>query len=326
MTLQRRAFLQCAGAAVAVPAFSCVARAQAYPTRPITTIVPFPAGGPLDSVGRVLAERMRASLGQPIIIENVGGAEGSIGTGRAARAQPDGYTLELGASNTHALNGAFYSLQYDVLNDFASVTPLVTFPFLLFARKAMPPQNLNELIAWLKANPNRASVAVTNTSVRLLAAFFQKETVTQFTVVPYRSLPAAVQDLAAGQIDLLLGTPDQLPLMRAGSIKAYAVTSDTRWVGAPDIPTFAEMGLPTLSYSDWFGLFVPRGTPQDIIGKLNAAAVQALADPAVRSRLADLGMDIFPPERQTQEALGALQKASVDNWWPIIKESGIKAE
>ncbi len=165
----------------------------------------FPRAVPFIGSGRGLAERMRASLGQPIIIENVGGAEGSIGTGRAARAQPDGYTLDLGASNTHALNGAFYSLQYDVLNDFASVTPLVTFPFLLFARKAMPPKNLNELIAWLKANPHKASVAVTNTSVRLLAAFFQKETATQFTVVPYGSLPAAVQDLAAGQDPPFIG-------------------------------------------------------------------------------------------------------------------------
>jgi tripartite-type tricarboxylate transporter receptor subunit TctC len=326
MTLPRRQFLQFAGAAVAAPAFSCAAMAQGYPTRPITTIVPFPPGGPLDSVGRVLAERMRAFLGQPVIVENVSGAEGNIGTGRAARAQPDGYTIDLGAMNTHVLNGAFYTLQYDVLNDFAGVTPLVTFPFLLFARKTMPLKDLSELIAWLKANPNKASVAVTNTGVRLLAAFFQKETATQFTLVPYRSLPAAAQDLAAGQIDLLLGTPDQLPLMRAGNIKAYALSSNTRWAVAPDIPTFAEMGLPTLSYFDWFGLFAPRGTPPDIIGKLNAAAVEALADPAVRSRLADLGMDIFPRERQTQEALGALVKADAAKWWPIIKESGIKAE
>jgi tripartite-type tricarboxylate transporter receptor subunit TctC len=228
--------------------------------------------------------------------------------------------------NTHVLNGAFYTLQYDVLNDFAGVTPLVTFPFLLFARKTMPLKDLSELIAWLKANPNKASIAVTNTGVRLLATFFQKETATQFTLVPYRSLPAAAQDLAAGQIDLLLGTPDQLPLMRAGNIKAYALSSDTRWAVAPDIAAFAETGLPALSYFDWFGLFAPRGTPPEIIGKLNAAAVEALADPAVRSRLADLGMDIFPPERQTQQALGALVKADAAKWWPIIKAAGIKAE
>ncbi len=190
MILLRRQFLQFTGAAVAVAVVSCVATAQGYPTRPITMIIPFPAGGPLDSVGRVLVERMRPSLGQPIVIENVSGAEGSIGTGRAARAQPDGYTISLGAMATHVMNGAFYSLQYDVLNDFAAVTPLVRFPFFLFARRTMPPKDLNELIAWLKANPNTASLAFTNTGTRLLGTFLQKETVTQFTLVPYLARPS----------------------------------------------------------------------------------------------------------------------------------------
>ena len=194
---------------------------------------------------------------------------------------------------THVLNGAFYSLPYDVLNDFAPISPLVTVPYVLFARKTMPAKDLNELIAWLKANPNKASAGITSVGYRLLAAFFQKETGTQFALVPYRGGAPAMQDLVAGQIDLLFGTPDQLPLMRAGSIKAYAVTSDTRLALAPDIPTFAEMGLPALSYSAWFGLFAPKGTPKDIIGKLNAAAVEALADPAVRSRLVDLGIRDF---------------------------------
>ena len=324
MILLRRQFLQFTGAAVAVAVVSCVATAQGYPTRPITMIIPFPAGGPLDSVGRVLVERMRPSLGQPIVIENVSGAEGSIGTGRAARAQPDGYTISLGAMATHVMNGAFYSLQYDVLNDFAAVTPLVRFPFFLFARRTMPPKDLNELIAWLKANPNTASLAFTNTGTRLLGTFLQKETVTQFTLVPYRS--PAIPDLVAGHIDLLLFTPDQVPLMRAGSIKAYAVTSDTRWAVAPEVPTFAEMGLPSFSYFDWFGLFAPKGTPSDVIGKLNAAAAEALAEPSVRSRLLDLGMEIFPRERQTPEALATLEKADAAKWWPIIKESGIRAE
>jgi len=324
MMLARRQFLQFGGAAVAAPAFTSVAMAQAYPTRPITMIVPFFAGGPLDSVGRVLAERMGASLGQPIIIENVSGAEGSIGTGRAARARPDGYIISLGAMATHVLNGAFYSLQYDVLNDFAAVAPLVRFPFFLFARRTMPTKDLNELIVWLKANPNTASLAFTNTGTRLLGMFLQKETVTRFTLVPYRG--PAIPDLVAGQIDLLLFTPDQLPLMRAGSIKAYAVTSDTRWAVAPEVPTFAETGLPSFSYFDWFGLFAPKGTPTDVIGKLNAAAVEALAEPSVRSRLLDLGMEIFPRERQTPEALDSMMKSDAAKWWPIIKESGIKAE
>jgi tripartite-type tricarboxylate transporter receptor subunit TctC len=195
---------------------------------------------------------------------------------------------------THVLNGAYYPLQYDPLNDFAPVTPLATIAFVLFARNTMAAKNLNELIAWLMANPNRASAAITNVGIRALAGFFQKQTGTQFTLVPYRGLPAAVQDLAAGEVDLLFGTPHQFPLMRAGSIKAYAVTSATRLTMAPEIPTFAEKGMPALSYSDWFALFAPRGTPREIIAKLNAAAVEALADPAMRSRFVELGFGVFP--------------------------------
>jgi tripartite-type tricarboxylate transporter receptor subunit TctC len=212
------------------------------------------------------------------------------------------------------------------MNDFVPIIPLVTFPYVLFARKSMPAQDLNELIAWLKANPNKASMAIVNVGLRLLAAFFQKETGTQFTFVPYRGLPPAVQDLAAGQVDLLFGISDQLPLVRAGSIKAYAVPSDARLAVAPEIPTFAEMGLPALSWSSWYGLFAPKGTPKDIVTKLNAAAVEAVADPAARSRFADLALEIFPREQQTPEALGALQKADAEKWWPIIKEAGIKVE
>jgi tripartite-type tricarboxylate transporter receptor subunit TctC len=324
--LPRRRFLRLAAGAAAFPAVSRDASAQTYPARPITMIVAFSAGSTTDVVGRVVAERMRRSLGQPITIENVTGADGSIGTGRVARARPDGYTIDLGVSNTHVLNGAFYSLQYDVLNDFAPISPLITSANVLFARKAMPANDLKELIAWLKANPKKASMGVSAAGHRLQAAFFQKETGTQFSLVPYRGANPAMQDLAAGQIDLFYGGPDQLPLMRAGSIKAYAVTSDARMAAAPDIPTFAEVGLPALSWSNWSGLFGPRGTPKDIIGKLNAAAVEALADPAVRSRLVELGFEVFPREQQTPEGLGALVKAGAKKWWPIIKELGIKAE
>jgi tripartite-type tricarboxylate transporter receptor subunit TctC len=326
MKHSRRTFLQYAGAAAAAPAFSPVATAQPYPRRPITMIVPATAGGPTDVLGRIVAERMRASLGQPIIIENATGADGSIGVGRAARARPDGYTIDLGSSSTHLLNGAFYSLQYDVLNDFVPILALGETAFILFAKQGMPAKDLRELIGWLKVNPNKASVGVASAGPRLVAAFFQKETGTQFALVPYRGNAPAVQDLAAGQIDLFLGTSNELPLMRAGSIKAYAVTSDTRLAVAPDIPTFTEMGLPVVSYSSWVALFAPAGTPKDIIGALNAAAVEALADPALRSRFADLGLEVFPRERQTPEALAALQKADAAKWWPIIKEFGIKAE
>ena len=325
MKLPRRQFLQLAASTAVLPAVSRMARAQAYPSRPITMIVPFPAGGTSDTVGRIVAQRMQASLGQPILIENVAGADGSIGTGRVARARPDGYTIDIGLVDTHVLNGAFHSLQYNVLNNFAPIVSLATMPQFLFARKTIPAKDLTELVAWLKAD-SRVSVGVGVVNHRVLAAFFQKETETQLTLVPYRGTAPTMQDLVAGQIDLSFNSTDQLPLVRAGSIKAYAVTGDTRLALAPDIPTFAEMGLPAVSYSTWFGFFAPKGTPNDIIGKLNAAAVEALADQSVRSRLADLGMEVFPRERQTPEALGAMQKADIEKWWPIIKELGIRAE
>jgi tripartite-type tricarboxylate transporter receptor subunit TctC len=235
-------------------------------------------------------------------------------------------TVDVGYIGHHVLNGALYSLPYDVLNDFAPISPLVTAPAVLFVRKDMPAKDLKELIAWLKANPNKASAGVTAVGGRLLFAFFQKETGAKFALVPYRGNALAVQDLAAGQIDLMFANPDSLSLMRAGNINAYAVTSDTRLAQAPDLPTFAELGFPKLSWSAWYGLFAPKGTPKDIIGKLNAAAVEALADPVVRSRLTDLGIEIFPRDRQTPEVLGALVKADADKCWPIIKELGIKGE
>jgi tripartite-type tricarboxylate transporter receptor subunit TctC len=190
----------------------------------------------------------------------------------------------------------------------------------------MPAKDLNELIAWLKANPNKASAGVAAASHRLNSAFFQKETGTQYTLVPYRGIAPAFQDLLAGQIDLLFGPPDLLPLVRAGSIKAYAITSDTRLALAPDLPTFGEMGWPRVSYSGWYALFAPRGTPKEIIDRLNMTAVQALAEPALRSRLFDLGVEIFQREQQTPEVLGALVKADAEKWWPLIKEFGIKPE
>jgi tripartite-type tricarboxylate transporter receptor subunit TctC len=323
--LPRRRFLHLAGAA-ALPAASRIAWAQAYPSRPITMIVPVAPGASMDVVGRLLVERMKTSLGQPVIIENVSGADGSIGAGRAARARPDGYTIDLGFLGNHVLNGGFYSLPYDILNDFAPIMPLVTFPNVLVARKTMPARDLNELITWLKANPNKASAANTSFGPRLLFSFFQKQTGTQFGIVPYRGDAPAIQDLVAGQIDLSFIPPSRLSLMQAGSIKAYAVTSETRLAQAPNIPTFAEMGLPEISWSAWFGLFAPKGTAKDVITKFNAAAVDALADPTVHARLADLGYEIFPRERQTPEALGAIVKADAEKWWPIIKESGIKAQ
>jgi len=326
MKLARRNFLHLAAGAAAPPALSHVALAQSYPTRPITMVVTYPAGAGNDAVGRILAERMRSSLGQPIVVENVTGADGSIGTGRATRAKADGYTIILGDQGTHVLNGALYSLQYDVLKDFTPILPLVRISPILMARKTMPAKDAIELIAWLKAKPNKVSVGITAGYSRLLMALFQKETAARFAFVPYRGGAPAMQDLVAGQIDLTFSLPIQLSLVQAGSIKAYAVASDTRIALSPDLPTFAEMGIPALSCSIWYGLFAPRGTPMEIIGKLNAAAVEGLADPAVRSRLADLGCEVFPPKHQTPQTLGALQSADAEKWWPIIKELGIKAE
>jgi tripartite-type tricarboxylate transporter receptor subunit TctC len=317
--------LRVAVGAAALPAVSRNADAQSYPTRPITMIVPSTVGGTTDSIGRIIAERMREKLGRPIIIENIGGADGSIGAGRAARAKPDGYTIDIGVLGNHVLNGAFYSLNYDLLNDFAPISPLTTGPYFLYAKKTVPARDLTELMAWLKSNP-KVSAGTASVGTRLVTAVFQRETGTRLAVIPYRSSAAVSQDLMGDQIDISFNTSDGLPLVRTGSLKAYAATSNTRLTVAPDIRTFAELGFPKVSFSSWTGLFAPKGTPKDIIGKLNAAAVAALADPAVRSRLADLGMEIFPPEQQTPEAFGTLVKADAERWWPIIKELGIKAE
>jgi tripartite-type tricarboxylate transporter receptor subunit TctC len=328
MKLPRRQFLHLAvGGVVALPAVRQIANAQViYPVRPITMIVPFPPGGVTDAIGRVVAERMRRLLGQPLIIENVSGAEGSIGIGCAANARPDGYVIDLGQTDNHVLNGAFFPLGYDVLNDFAPIAPLVTVPFVRYARKTIPAKNLRELITWIKANPGKVSAGVPVPSIRLLTTSFQKETGTQFVPVPYRGEGPVIQDLVAGQIDLYIGSSIQLKLVQAGSIKAYAVTTDTRVAVAPEIPTFLELGLPALSFSEWVGLFAPKGTPRDIIGRLNAAALEALADPEVRSRLIDLAHEAFPRDQQTPEVLGALVKADAERWWPIMKELGIRAE
>jgi tripartite-type tricarboxylate transporter receptor subunit TctC len=313
MKLPRRQFVHLAAGAAALPMVSRMAHAQAYPTRPITMIVPFAAGGSLDAVGRLVAERMGTALGQSIIIENVTGADGTIGVGRVARARPDGYTIEFGAASTNVLTGAYYSLSYDLLGDLAPISPVAAVPWVLYSRASLPAKDLKELIVWRRANPNKASAGVTTVGFRMLVALFQKETATRFTLVPYRGFPPELQDLVAGRIDFGFDTPFQLPHVRAGDIKAYAVTSDARLAQAPDIPTFNEMGLPSVSYSTWVALFAPKNVPREIIGKLNVAALEALADEALRSRLADLGYEVYPRERQTPEALNVLRKADAEN-------------
>jgi tripartite-type tricarboxylate transporter receptor subunit TctC len=305
------------------------AAAQVYPSHPITIIVPFTAGGPSDTLTRVVADRMRAALGQPIIIDNVGGAAGRIGTGRGARAAPDGYTLTAGSAGTHMANGLVYPLNYDVLRDFEPVSLIASTPQLIVARKTMPANDLKELIAWLKSNPDRASQATSGLGgySHLAGLFFQKQTGTRFQFVSYRGGAQSTQDLVAGQIDLMIDqASNALPQVRSGNIKAYAVASKSRLAEAPDIPTADEAGMPGFHFSHWYAFFAPKGTPKPAIDRLNAAIVKALADPAARRRLIDLGLEIFPREQQTPEALAAYHKADIERWWPIIKAAGIRAE
>ena len=327
---QRRQFLQLAAGAAALPSATQAAWAQTYPNRPITIIVPSGAGGPTDVIARVITEPMRRSLGQTIIIENVTGANGNLGIGRVARAKPDGYTLAFSvSSSTHVINGAIYALTYDVVNDFAPVALIADSPILILAKKAMPASDLKGLIVWLKANPNVASLGQTGlgSPAHLAGILFQKQTETRFQFANYRGVAQAMQDLIGGHIDLMFVAPNiALEHVRAGSIEAYAVTAKKRLAMAPDIPTVDEAGLPKFYSSTWFAFWAPKGTPQDVIEKLNAAVVATLADTAVRARFADLGQGIFPREQQTPEAVGALQKAEIEKWWPIIKEAGIKAE
>ena len=305
------------------------ATAQDYPSRPITVVVPFPAGGPSDTLVRILGEQMRGPLDQPIVIENVAGASGSIAGGRVARAAPDGYTLILGSWVTHVVNGVVYALKYDVLNDFEPIGLIATNPLLIVAKKAMPAESLKELTAWLKANPDKATQGTTGagSALHVAGVFFQKETGARLPFVAYRGGALAMQDLVSGQIDMMIDVAaNSLPQVQAGNIKAYAVTDKRRLAAAPAIPTVDEAGLPGLYVSIWFALWAPKGTPKDIVGKLNAAVAGALADGAVRQRLADLGQEIAPPEQQTPEALGIHHKAEIDRWWPIIKAANIKAE
>jgi tripartite-type tricarboxylate transporter receptor subunit TctC len=308
------------------------ASAQIYPSRPITMIVPFPAGGATDVLARIVAERMRGLLGQPIVIENVAGAAGSIGVGRAARAPADGYTLSIGTLSTHVLIGALYALPFDLLNDLEPIAQLATEPLLIVGRKSLPANDLTQLIAWLRANPGKASAGIAGVGAtgHLTGILFQKETGTGFTFVPYRGNGPALTDLIAGQIDLMIEPSSNfLSQLRAGSIKAFAVTAKARLAAAPDIPTTDEAGLPAFHASLWYGLWVSKGTkgtPQDVIPTLNAAVTEVLADQAVRARFADLALEIPARERQTPQALAALQRAEIDKWWPIVKAANIKAE
>jgi tripartite-type tricarboxylate transporter receptor subunit TctC len=329
MKLPRRRFLYLAAGAAVLPAVSRVARAQTYPSRPITMIVPFPAGGATTTLARVLAEHMKETLGQPVVVENVGGAGGSIGVSRSARAAPDGYLLSFGNWASHVGAGAVYPVAYNALTDFEPVARVADTPLWVVARKSLPVNDLKELIAWLKANPEKASAATVGpgSGSHLCGIYIQNNTGTRFQFVPYRGGSPAIQDLVAGQVDMMCDmSSNSLPHVRGGQIKALAVMSKSRWFGAPDVPTVDEMGVPGIYVSFWHGLWVPKGTPADVVARLNGAVVTALADPTVRQRFADQGQEIPPRDQQTSQALAVYHKADIDRWWPLIKAANIKAE
>jgi tripartite-type tricarboxylate transporter receptor subunit TctC len=324
-----RCWLSVGFAAVLSLSWSGMAGAQNYPARPITMIVPFPAGGATDTLARFLAEQMRPVLGQTVVIENVGGAAGSLGVGRAVRSTADGYTLSIGTSTTHMLTGGLYALPFDLFRDLEPIILIGSEPLLIVGKKALPADDLKGLIAWLKANPDKASVGIPGVGAtgHLTGISLQRETGTKFQFVPYRGNGPAMQDLLSGQIDFMIEPASNFKsLVGAGSVKPFAITGKQRLRSSPDIPTADEAGLPGFFASLWYGLWVPKDTPKDIVAKLNATMVQVLADPSVKQRFEDLGIEITPLPQQSPEALRAYQKAESERWWPIIKASNIKVD
>ena len=319
----------CALAVAATLALLGNASADDYPTRTITMVVPFPTGGATTLLARILAERMKTELGQTVVIENVGGAGGSIGVARVARAAPDGYTLVFGNWASNVGSGAVYPVDYDLIKDFAPVARVADTPLWVVTRKDFPAQGFKELVAWLKANPGKATAATVGpgSGSHLCGIYLQNTLGVRMQFVPYRGGAPANQDLIAGNVDLMCDmSSNSLPFERAGQIKALAVMAKQRWFGAPEVPTVDEMGVPGIYVSFWHGLWAPQGTPADVVAKLNGAVVDALADAAVRKRFADQGQEIPPRDQQTPQALAAYQKADIEKWWPMIKAAGIKGE
>ena len=309
--------------------FTSGAAAQAFPARPVSIVVAFSAGGPTDSIARIVGARMTGALGQTVVVENTTGAGGTIGVGRVVKAAPDGYLIGIGHIGTHVVNGAIYPLPYDLLTDLEPVAMIATNPQILIGKNAIPAKNLKELIAWVKANQDKAAIGTggAGTPAHVSAAYFQTATGSMPQIIHYRGAAPATQDLLAGQIDMMFDqAANALPQVRGGKVRAYAVTSKKRLAAAPDIPTTDEAGLPGFYMDVWHGIWAPKGTPPAVIAKLNAALVEALADPGVRAKLTDLGQEIPPREQQTPEALRAHHKAEIEKWWPVIRKAGIKAD
>jgi tripartite-type tricarboxylate transporter receptor subunit TctC len=302
------------------------AAGQGYPGRSVTVIVGFPPAGPTDTVARILADRMSKSLGQPVIVENVPGASGTIAGARVARSKPDGYMLSIGNWSSNVGAGAIYPLTYHVMTDFEPVTLLGSSYVWIVAKKDLPVSNFKEFVSWLKANPDKAtagSIGVGSAAQMCIVAL-QNETGTKFQIVPYKGGATAVQDLLAGQIDFVCPEASQtLPYVRSGAIKALGIAAPSRWFAAPAVPTFAEEEVPGINIIFWHGLWVAKGTPKEIIARLNTAVVEAFADPAVRRRLTNLGFEIPAREQLTPSALASYHKAEIEKWWPIIKAAGM---
>ena len=317
-----------AAATAATLAMCGGAATQAYPSRPITMIVPYAAGGVSDALARILTARMKESLGQPIVIENVSGALGNIATGRAARATPDGYTVMLGNLETHVLNAATQALPYNVVSDFDPIALVGSYPYLIVSKNAVPAKGLKEFTAWLKANADKVTQGTVGIVQTLCGITLQDMLGVRWQLVPYRGGNQAIQDMLSGQFDLMCTASGSfLPLVRNQQIRAYAVTAKDRLGAAPDIPTVDEAGILGMYMAVWNALFAPKGTPPAVIAKLNSAAMEALADPAIRQRIIiEMGLDIPPREQQTPEALAALQKADIDKWWPVVKASNLKTD
>jgi tripartite-type tricarboxylate transporter receptor subunit TctC len=314
-------------AVVATLAASPLATAQTYPSRPVTLIVPFAAGGPTDLVARVIADKMQAPLGQTLVIESVAGAGGSIAAARVAHAAADGYTVEIGNNGSNLLTGVLYDLPVDIIKDFAPVAELTVNPQIIVSRTTVPATNLKELLAWLKDNQNKISVGIAGPVAEVSVVNFETMTGMKFQHVPYRGAAPAIQDLVAGHIDLMVDQlSNSVPQIKAGTVRAYALAAKTRSPAMPDVPTTDEAGLPGFYGALWHGLWVPKGTPPDVIAKLNAAVKQSLADPTVQQKLAAVGQEIVPPERQTPAGLGAFQEAEKEKWFPIVKAAGMKGE
>jgi tripartite-type tricarboxylate transporter receptor subunit TctC len=289
--------------------------------------VPFAAGGPTDVLTRIITDKMQGPLGQPIVVEDLSGAGGGIAAARVARAAPDGYTLEIGNNGSNLLVGALYSLPVDIVKDFAPVAKLTVNPQIIISKKDIPAQNLKEFLAWLKDNQKNVSVGIAGPVAQVSVVNFETMTKMQFQLVPYRGAAPAIQDLIGGHIDFMVDQlSNSVPQIKAGAVRAYAVAANVRSPAVPDVPTVDEAGLPGFYGSLWHGLWAPKGTPPDVIAKLEAAVKQSLADPAVKQRLADLGQDIAPVAQQTPAALAAYQQAEMDKWFPIVKAANMKGE